>query len=203
MNKELSMDQAFINKLTVLLEENLGNEHFGVQQLADKVGLSRSQLHRKLKAIIGKSASSFIRQFRLMKAREMLVDNVATVSEIAYRVGFNSPTYFNTCFRIYYGYSPGKAKYRNKDADPETSTKEIGMAGSKPPVTNTYDKVGDKPFKKRFVLVPVLVSVLLFLVVYILYLRFDSADRTQTITISSTDKSIAVLPFKNYSGDPE
>ncbi|MBT8180939.1 MAG: hypothetical protein KJO53_05060, partial [Eudoraea sp.] len=69
--------------------------------------------------------------------------------------------------------------------------------------TNIYDKVGDKPFKKRFVLVPVLVSVLLFLVVYILYLRFDSADTTQTIAISNADKSIAVLPFKNYSGDPE
>ena len=203
MAKELSMDQAFIKKLTDLLEINLGKEHFGVQQLADEVGLSRSQLHRKLKSITGKSASRFIRQYRLMKAREMLADNVATVSEIAYRVGFSSPTYFNTCFRIYYGYSPGKAKYRYKDADPETSTKELGMAGSKPPVTNTYDKEGDKLFKKRFVLVPVLVSVLLFLVAYILYLRFYSADTTQTIKISNADKSIAVLPFKNYSGDPE
>ncbi|MGB5388009.1 MAG: helix-turn-helix domain-containing protein, partial [Eudoraea sp.] len=156
-----------------------------------------------LKSITGKSASRFMRQYRLRKAKEMLADNVATASEIAYRVGFSSPTYFNTCFRIYYGYSPGKAKYRNKDADPEISTKELVMEVSKPPLTNTYDKVGDKPFKKRFVLVPVLVSVLLFLVVYILYLRFDSADSTQTISISSTDKSIAVLPFKNYSGDPE
>ena len=84
MASEISMDQVFITKLTELLEENLGNEHFGVQQLAEKVGLSRSQLHRKLKAIVGKSASRFIRQYRLMKAKEMLADNVATVSEIVF-----------------------------------------------------------------------------------------------------------------------
>ena len=54
MANELSMDESFIKKLTDLLEVNLGNEHFGVHQLADKVGLSRSQLHRKLKAITGK-----------------------------------------------------------------------------------------------------------------------------------------------------
>ncbi|MGB5431103.1 helix-turn-helix domain-containing protein, partial [Eudoraea sp.] len=203
MAKELSMDQAFIKKLTDLLEINLENEHFGVQQLAEKVGLSRSQLHRKLKAITGKSSSSFIRHFRLMKAREMLADNVATVSEIAYRVGFSSPTYFNTCFRIYYGYSPGKVKYRNKDADPETSINEIEVEGNKPPVAKTYDKVEDRPFKKRFVLVPVLVSLLVLLVAYIFYLRFDNANTTADSLTISADKSIAVLPFKNYSGDPE
>lgn len=197
------MDQKFIKKLTGLLEKNFGNEHFGVQKLADEVGLSRSQLHRKLKAIIGKSASSFIRQFRLMKAKEMLVDNLATVSEIAYRVGFSSPTYFNTCFRIYYGYSPGKVKYRNKDADKETSINKIGKEGSKPTVTYTNDKVDNRSFKKRFVLVPVLVATLLVSITYIIYLRYHNAHATQTITTSHADKSIAVLPFINYSGDTE
>lgn len=203
MASELSIDQAFIKKLTDLLEVNLENEHFGVQQLAEKVGLSRSQLHRKLKAITGKSASRFIRQYRLRKAKEMLTDNVATVSEIAYRVGFSSPTYFNTCFRIYYGYPPGKVKYRNKDADPETSINEILVEGIKPPVIKDFDKVVGKPFKKRFVLVPLLVAILLFLLTYIIYLRIDIANTTRDSTSSNIDKSIAVLPFKNYSGDPD
>jgi len=202
MASEISMDQVFITKLTEFLEENLANEHFGVQQLAEEVGLSRSQLHRKLKAIVGKSASRFIRQYRLMKAKEMLADNVATVSEIAYRVGFSSPTYFNTCFRIYYGYPPGKLKYRNKDTDSKTSIKEIGVEASKPLKENIFLKEGKKPFKKRFVIVPLLVVILLFLLVYIVYLRMDMADAARTSTNSITDKSIAVLPFKNYSGDP-
>lgn len=203
MANELSMDEAFIKKLTDLLEINLGNEHFGVHQLADKVGLSRSQLHRKLKAITGKSASRFIRQYRLRKAKEMLTDNVATVSEIAYRVGFSSPTYFNTCFRIYYGYSPGRLKYRNTEADQETSINEIVLEGNELPVQKPYGKIADKPFKKRFLLVPLLVVSLLVLLSYIIYLRFDMANISQASISSNTDKSIAVLPFKNYSGDAE
>lgn len=202
MANKLSMDEAFIKKLTDLLEVNLGNERFGVQELAENVGLSRSQLHRKLKAIKSKSASRFIRQYRLRKAKEMLIDNVATVSEIAYRVGFSSPTYFNTCFRIYYGYSPGKVKYRNKDSDPETSIKEKEVKEIKSPISKEYGEVSDKPFKKRFVLVPLLVSILVFLLAYIIYLRFDNTNTGVSIT-ASTEKSIAVLPFKNYSGDPE
>jgi len=201
MAKELSMDQAFIKKLTDLLEINLENEHFGVQQLAEKVGLSRSQLHRKLKAITGKSSSSFIRHYRLRKAREMLADNVATVSEIAYRVGFSSPTYFNTCFRIYFGYPPGKVKYRNAEVDPETSIKERKVEGNEPPILKVDGNVVNKPFKKRFVIVPLLVIILLISLSYIIYLRIDIANTPQATTSSNTDKSIAVLPFENYSGD--
>ena len=203
MANELSMDQAFIKKLNDLLEENLDNEHFGVKQLAEKVGLSRSQLHRKLKAIEDKSASRFMRHYKLRKAKEMLVNNVATVSEIAYRVGFSSPTYFNTCFRIYYGYPPGRLKYKKTDADPETSINESEVEGNEPSIQNVNDKVVNKPFKKRFVLVPLLVVILLFSLSYIIYLRIDIANTTQVATSSSADKSIAVLPFKNYSGDAE
>ncbi len=201
MAKELSMDQAFIKKLTDLLEINLENEHFGVQQLAEKVGLSRSQLHRKLKAITGKSSSSFIRHYRLRKAKQLLVDNVATVSEIAYRVGFSSPTYFNTCFRIYFGYPPGKVKYRNAEVDPETSIKERKVEGNEPPILKVDGNVVNKPFKKRFVIVPLLVIILLISLSYIIYLRIDIANTPQATTSSNTDKSIAVLPFENYSGD--
>ncbi len=110
MNSELSMDQALIGKLTKILEVNLDREHFGVKELAKEAGLSRSQLHRKLLSITGKSTSRFIRDYRLEKAMEMLQNNSATASEIAYRVGFSSPTYFNSCFHDYYGLSSRRSK---------------------------------------------------------------------------------------------
>jgi TolB-like protein len=112
MQEELSMDQFFFNKLIDILEVNYSTEQFGAMELSQKIGISRSQLHRKLNILIQKSTSQFIREFRLKKAMEMLQSNVATASEIAYRVGFNSPSYFNTCFHNFFGYPPGEVKFK-------------------------------------------------------------------------------------------
>ena len=113
------MAQEFIKKLIDILEINLENENFGVLELAKEVGLSRSQLHRRLHDINGKSTSQFIREYRLEKAMEMLKLNSGTASEIAYRVGFTSPTYFNTCFHNFYGYPPGEVKFQRAIAPPK------------------------------------------------------------------------------------
>jgi len=121
MPGKLSMDDSFINKLKDIIDGNLENEQFGVSELANEVGISRSQLHRKLNDSIGKSSSQFIREYRLEKALEMLKLNVGTASEIAYRVGFSSPTYFSTAFKNFYGYSPGEVKFQNTNA-PEKKT---------------------------------------------------------------------------------
>ncbi|WP_282124555.1 helix-turn-helix domain-containing protein [Algibacter mikhailovii] len=110
MNQKLSIDESFINKLTSILKVNFENENFGVSELAAEIGYSRSQLHRKLKSTNGKSTSQFIREYRLKKSMEMLKQNQATASEIAFRAGFSSPTYFNTCFHNFYGYPPGEVK---------------------------------------------------------------------------------------------
>ena len=118
---EFSMDQEFINKLTDIIELNLENEQFGVLELATEIGLSRSQLHRKLEDINGKSTSQFIREYRLQKAMEMLKENRDTASEIAYRVGFKSPTYFNRCFHNFYGYPPGEVKFQKPVVTPKKS----------------------------------------------------------------------------------
>lgn len=126
MAKKLSMDNAFIKKITKILESNLENENFGVSELADEIGYSRSQLHRKLKDINGKSTSQFIREYRLERAMKMLKRNQATASEIAYRVGFTSPTYFNTCFHNFYGYPPGEVKNQKAITPPKkTFSKKI------------------------------------------------------------------------------
>ena len=112
MAKKVLIDKVFIKKLTDILENNYTEENFGVKELAASVVLSKSQLHRKLHAAFQKSTSQYIREFRLQKALKMLQEDVITASEVAYSVGFNSPTYFNHCFHKYYGYTPGEAKYK-------------------------------------------------------------------------------------------
>ena len=119
MTEKLSIDQVLLQKLNSIIETNLENEKFGVSELATEIGLSRSQLHRRLQDINGKSTSQFIREYRLEKAMEMLKRNEATASEIAYRVGFSSPTYFNTCFHNFYGYPPGEVKFQKAITPPK------------------------------------------------------------------------------------
>jgi signal transduction histidine kinase/DNA-binding response OmpR family regulator len=102
-----SMDEAFVEKLCQNVEDNIANEDYSVEELARNIGLSRSQLHRKLEAISGKSASQFIREYRLERSRELIEKKVGTIAEISYQVGFSSPGYFNKCFKEYFKTTPG------------------------------------------------------------------------------------------------
>ena len=104
MKDELSEDQGFTQKIEHILEVNLEDENFGVSNLASEIGLSRSQLYRKLQDATGKSTSQFIREYRLKRAMEMLKKNQFTATEIEYRVGFSIPTYFNTFFHNFFVY---------------------------------------------------------------------------------------------------
>ncbi len=87
---------------------HLAESEFGVSELASSVGVSRSNLHRKVKEITGKPVNSFISEIRLNKAFEILKQGELTVSEVAYNVGFNSVPYFVKCFHEHFGYTPGK-----------------------------------------------------------------------------------------------
>lgn len=102
-----SLDEVFMEKICRAIEDNMKNEHFSVEDLSKNIGLSRSQLHRKLEAITAKTASQFIREYRLERARELIEKNVGTIAEISYQVGFNSPGYFNKCFKEYFKITPG------------------------------------------------------------------------------------------------
>ena len=113
--KILSRDEVFLKKITEAVLNNLENEQFGVTELSEAVAISRFQLHRKLKLLKGRSVSQFIREIRLSEAMKMLRADSATTSEIGYKVGFTSPSYFNKCFHDFYGYSPGEVKKRNVD----------------------------------------------------------------------------------------
>lgn len=105
-----SRDDILLRKLTEAVLNNLENEQFGVTELSHEVAISRFQLHRKLKLLQGKSVSQFIRETRLEAAMKLLRENAGTAAEIAYRVGFASPSYFNKCFQRYYSYPPGEVK---------------------------------------------------------------------------------------------
>ena len=82
-SKELSMDQAFLQKLTAAVFDNLNKEQFGAEELAKEVGLSRSQIHRNLHKINGKSATPFVREIRLEEAHKLLQNEIGTAAEIA------------------------------------------------------------------------------------------------------------------------
>ncbi len=178
MNEDASMDQLFLEKVHEAIKKNIGNENFGVDELSKEIGISRSHLHRRLKYLNGESASHMIREFRLKKAFKMLQHKEATVSEISYEVGFSNPSYFNTCFNKYFGYPPGKVK-------------RIRSSGS---------------VKKHSISRKLIITLIATLVVvasaFIIY--FTLSDRNiETNEAIIINKSIAVLPFKSLSDDPE
>src|SRR5690606_18678466 len=103
--------QTFIKKMNEIILENLTNPDFTVEILAKKLNISRVQLYRKSKAILGLSISDHINEIRLEKAKELLGDISIPISEIAFEVGFSSPGYFSTVFKNKYGVTPNR--YRN------------------------------------------------------------------------------------------
>lgn len=107
---EPSMEEKFLMRVKKVVEEHLDDENFSVEELSKQVGMSRAQLHRKLIALTGKSASRFVRNYRLEHAYQLLEKKVGTVSEIAYRVGYSSPAYFTKCFTEDFGISPSQVK---------------------------------------------------------------------------------------------
>lgn len=96
---------TFLQKIYTLLEENLEEPAFGVEALSSHLGMSRANLHRKVKALTGLAAGDLIRNYRLQRAGQFLKEGFNS-SETAYKVGFSSPAYFSKCFREFYDISP-------------------------------------------------------------------------------------------------
>ena len=101
-----NIEQKFIHQLNSLINENLGNSDYSVENLAENLTISRVQLYRKVKAMMGMSISDYIANIRLEKAKLMLETGSLTVAEIAYTSGFSSPNYFSTAFKNKYGTPP-------------------------------------------------------------------------------------------------
>lgn len=101
-----SLDDSLLKKVMGVVEKNLGDENFSVEELAREACLSQRHLARKLQALTNLKPSEFIQYVRLQRARELLEKNVGSVADIAYKVGFGSPSYFSSCFRDRFGFPP-------------------------------------------------------------------------------------------------
>ncbi len=105
-----SVDQLFLEKTIKFIETNFENEQFGVEQLAKYIGMSVSQLNRKLNALVNQPAGQLIRSLRLQRAADLLKQNTGNVAEICYKVGFNDQAYFSRAFKKQFGVSPSEYK---------------------------------------------------------------------------------------------
>jgi len=101
-----SIERDFITRVRSAVESHLNEEGYSADQLARDIGLSRTQLHRKLKDLINQSPGELIRIVRLQYAHDLLQRRVATVAEVAYMVGFGSPASFSASFSRHFGFAP-------------------------------------------------------------------------------------------------
>lgn len=191
MNENPSMDDLFLRKITGIILENLGNENFGVRELAQKSGISRSALNRKINKITNRTVNQFIREIRLEKAIGLLQNESLSISEVAYKVGFSSPAYFTKCFHEFTGYPPGKVKKNN----PVKGEKII------------TERQADNPEKVESMRKPYVLLVFGFFVLLgalaIFFVRPERLKRSASDDEIFSDKriSIAVMPFINMTHD--
>ncbi len=179
----------FLHEATTVVVENASNDRFGVSELAEKLTMSRSNLLRKIKKATGLSASQFIRQVRLEIAMDMLKETSLSVSEVSYKVGFGSSSYFIKCFREQYGYSPGEVG--NQEAQkPELEEEESAEV----PVNSEAGSFRKFPTRLLLFTIPVLAILVMFFL-------FFYEKPSPNVDNFEPDKSIAVLPFKNESSD--
>lgn len=175
------MGDQFIELVKRIIEDNIGSEDFSVSILAREVGLSRSTLHRKLVMHTGKSATRLITEIRLTKALELIENDVATISEVAYMVGFTSPSYFNRVFKKAYNVSPG-----------EIRKKGSGRSTHQPVLDNV--KTSHSPKSRWKIASYISIGIILALITLNL-IQKSNKDKA----MESMGNSIAVLPFHNDS----
>ncbi|WP_413669576.1 substrate-binding domain-containing protein [Mucilaginibacter sp. Mucisp86] len=109
-----ALDKKFLNDFAGIVEQNLANENFSVDEICKLIGVSRIQLYRKVKALLGCSISDYILNRRLKKAKYLLMNEGYPISEITYMVGFSTPNYFSTVFKAKYGCTPSEYKRKQQ-----------------------------------------------------------------------------------------
>lgn len=197
MAGEVLIDQVFVKKLTDLLEENYTNEQFGVKELAKRIRMNRSQIYRKLNSIYGISISQYIREYRLQKAMKLLQDDVVTASEISFKVGFNSPTYFNTSFREYYGYPPGEVKFKEPVSNTHSKGSDTFDSKTSHIISNKARQINERVSKEIKIVIPALIIILV--TAFAFYFYTGSPNMGSLLVTETSKKSIAVLPFRDMS----
>ena len=111
-NSSSKIDRKFINEFTAIVENNLSNDNFSVEDICREIGISRVQLYRKVKALIGYNINDYILTVRLQKAKFLLAEMQLSISEVAFKVGFSTQAYFSTVFKSKFALTP--SEYREK-----------------------------------------------------------------------------------------
>ncbi len=204
MSGESYINQAFIQKLTDIIHANLEHENFGVDELARESGMSRSAIYHRLLAITEKSTTQFIREVRLQRAMELLQQESTTASEVAYKVGFGSPAYFNTCFHEYFGYPPGEVlkNFKKDQAESDNSLTPESVEQENRPLPESTKKRGWTVSGNWVAFIGGLTLLIVIGLVFVFKNVIIKQSNSVSLTrLKNSDKSIAVLPFKNISND--
>ncbi|RTE53750.1 helix-turn-helix domain-containing protein [Arenibacter aquaticus] len=181
---ELNRDEVFLKELKQIVLDNITNEQFGVVPLSQEIGMSRSHLYRKLQSLTGQSISNFIREIRMVEAMKLLSKDMGSVSEIAYQVGFNTPSYFHKCFHDYYGYPPGEVKKMN-----DKVKKKVPSILVRP---------------KNRIISFITNRTMVVSIVAIMFIGLFILEHTSnSLKASNEIKSIAILPLKPFSKDKD
>jgi len=192
----------FLSRLKEIVEANFHNEQFGVGELAREMRMSRSFIHRRLKTLSNKSVSQFIREVRLEKAKELLEEGNLTGSEIAYKVGFGSPSYFIKSFHDYFGYPPGEVK-KHFLSDELTENEMYKGSTSVPEDLDltALAKINKKSGRKKLVQISAAVLAIIGMAMLFYFLFVDDDNALERFIHPNKELSIIVLPFKNLSDD--
>lgn len=111
-NASTKVTRKFINEFIAIVENNIPNEDFSVEDICREIGISRVQLYRKVKALIGYNVNDYISTVRLQKAKFLLADMQLTIADVAFKVGYSSQAYFSTVFKSKFNLTP--TEYREK-----------------------------------------------------------------------------------------
>lgn len=106
-------DRNFITKVQTIVSQHIGDNDFTIDDLASMMNMGRTKFYGKIKDLLGMSPNKYLNRERMRIAGELVLEGELTIAEIGYRVGINDPTYFNKCFKSYYGCTPGK--YRKQE----------------------------------------------------------------------------------------
>ena len=185
------MDESFIDNLHNIVLNHMADENFGTGNLASLLGLSRAQTLRKVKAATGKSVNQYIREVKLAEAAKLIKETDFTSAEIAYKVGYSSPSYFNKSFRKRYGITPGAYKAQQSTQKENDFIKDSFIVHKQTPIQK-------KSTKRSLIIISSILVLLLAIVANYFYENFNNKKNSETII---QDKSIAILPFKNLSSN--
>jgi TolB-like protein/AraC-like DNA-binding protein len=177
------MEDSFLDKIKQIVLAHLDDEKFGVKELSSKIGLSKSQAYRKVKSLSNKSINQFIRETRLEEAAKLILESDLQASEISYKVGFSSPSYFNKCFSKYYGITPGEYKDHEKEHLP---------------IHGSHQKTSPSGVKKYQAIFYSLGAAIL-----LLSLIFVISSKSATTNANLAKISIAVLYFDDHSSESD